>query len=749
MTSSQELNNFRAFKKIEIPVIQRDYVLGRDDAKEVRERFLDDLFNSLENDSEFHLDFVYGSYSEDKAFIPIDGQQRLTTLFLLHLYFAKKENKDYKIDFKYRTRKSAEEFCEFLLDIERKDIDFSQDEISSQLKNHKRFIPFWELDPTVESMLTVLDEIHKRGKDKEYFNKLEKVTFSIFELEGFPTEQAEELYRKMNSRGKVLTELENFKAMYEQIAYKEGIENYKRIAEKFEKNWSEFFWRYKDNSSYLIDEPFMNFIRFITEMKSYENGKKYEEVDVNSFNYLREFYKNKDNFLFLELCLDDLKKIESIAKYVKEKLVFFEGDYGKKNLFEEIIKNYNGITITNKILAYLMIRGTLEITDIKEDSNREKILDLLRIARNDLHRQRTLKTGKIAYTLTIENKDIPQLIKSYIFLIIDIKDKNTYEILLETTKTLESKSLKHEKEKAELIVNYGVKKEIYRLEDFKYLKGDLRIFLSDKFRIENIKSEADKVKFLSDKFISLFSNPNDLICRALLAVDDYKIPIGTVCRGNKYFFGQEDYWEIFFTHKTRQVGTSEEFEERIKLYSNFFNKLRSKLLQNKPLKESLEEIINEKLRTYEDKNKDWIYYFLKYPVIFSYLKNLKNVFGWVKAWDENGHLNTGFIEKLEKETKITSYHINIFLLALLGELLGGSDKIQNLSDYIQKDENCLTYLVYRNKEIRITENNEITILVINESNPNKKLIPLYGKEDAIKKSKDLIAQLENYSNITN
>lgn len=715
MNNLQELRSFQAFKKIEIPIIQRDYVLGRDDAKEVRERFLDDLFNALENDREFHLDFVYGKKSEEGSFIPIDGQQRLTTLFLLYWYFARKEGKDYKIDFKYRTRKSAGEFCEFLLEIEKKDIDFSQDKISNQLKNHKKFIPFWEFDPTVESMLTVLDEIHKRGKDKEYFDRLEKVKFSIFELDDFTQEQAEELYRKMNSRGKVLTELENFKTMYEQIAYKEGAENYKRIAKKFEKKWSEFFWKYKD-SNYLIDSPFMNLIRFITEMKSYENGKKYEDVDVKSFNYLREFYKNKNNFLFLENCLDNLEKIEKVAEHVEENFIFFE-KRKSVNLFTEITENYDDMTITNKILAYLMIRATLKITDIEEDSNRTKILDLLRIARNDLYRQRTLKTGKIEYTLTIENKDIPRLINDYTPLLESIEDKNPYEKLLEITPRTES--LKHEQEKAKLITKHNVRQEIHRLEDFKYIKGDLRIFLNDKFNF--IEDKAARLKFLTDKFISLFNNPDDLICRALLAVGDYKICFGTVCRGEKCFFGQEGCWEIFFTHVTKQDS-----EKKAKLYSLFLSKLQSKSLQG---------IIDEKLRTYNGRNKDWIYYFLKYPIILSCFnlsdKKFKNVFGWVQARDENNNLNSGFVEKLEKETRITPHnHINVFLLALLDNL----GELENLMEYRQRnDDNCSTYLVYGGKEIRIADDK----IVI-----DSKEIPLYGKEDAIKKAKDLLTRSE-------
>ena len=58
----------------------------------------------------------------------MDGQQRLTTLFLLHWYIAKKENRLVKelenklLKFTYETRISSREFC---LDLITKGIDFN------------------------------------------------------------------------------------------------------------------------------------------------------------------------------------------------------------------------------------------------------------------------------------------------------------------------------------------------------------------------------------------------------------------------------------------------------------------------------------------------------------------------------------------------------------------------------------------------------------------------------------------------
>ena len=80
-------------KKIIIPIIQRDYAQGRIDAEvnRIRARFLDSLHQAIMADS-ITLDFVYGDINVDGVMTPLDGQQRLTALFLLHWYAAKKEN---------------------------------------------------------------------------------------------------------------------------------------------------------------------------------------------------------------------------------------------------------------------------------------------------------------------------------------------------------------------------------------------------------------------------------------------------------------------------------------------------------------------------------------------------------------------------------------------------------------------------------------------------------------------------------
>lgn len=87
---------------IRIPIIQRDYAQGRIQETQVRKSFLNQL-KAVLSDTSAHLDldFVYGNGQPGNHFIPLDGQQRLTTLFLLHYYLSRRDEAS-RSDFRSR-----------------------------------------------------------------------------------------------------------------------------------------------------------------------------------------------------------------------------------------------------------------------------------------------------------------------------------------------------------------------------------------------------------------------------------------------------------------------------------------------------------------------------------------------------------------------------------------------------------------------------------------------------------------------
>ena len=281
---------------IEIPLIQRDYAQGRLTEEQIREEFLDALQGALERipDDEslpLNLDFIYGSVEEDKdrRFFPLDGQQRLTTLFLLHWYLAWKDERWDEFRelfssagvgsrFSYCVRPSSKEFFDVL-------VAYSPDCVPAQVESLKHVIidqPWyfrnWRLDPTIQSCLNMLDTIHDRFRDSEgLYSRLvdpkqPAITFQLLDLEDFGL--SDDLYIKMNARGKPLTEFENFKARYESVLESlfaketrtidgQRLPVAKYFARQMDTKWADFFWTHRDEGTNLYDKVVMNLFRTV------------------------------------------------------------------------------------------------------------------------------------------------------------------------------------------------------------------------------------------------------------------------------------------------------------------------------------------------------------------------------------------------------------------------------------------------------------------------------------------------------
>ena len=158
--AKQEISFWKFIQEntIEIPIIQRDYAQGRIGKEYLRASFLKELKEALDKKQLLKLDFVYGS-QENNHLQPLDGQQRLTTLWLLHWYIAlkaeklKEESEKLK-NFSYETRISSREFCKKLCEA-----DFTQfidGNIVDFITQQTWFYSSWKQDPTIQAMLSML-----------------------------------------------------------------------------------------------------------------------------------------------------------------------------------------------------------------------------------------------------------------------------------------------------------------------------------------------------------------------------------------------------------------------------------------------------------------------------------------------------------------------------------------------------------------------------------------------------------------
>ena len=288
---------FDVVEAIEIPILQRDYAQGRKEEGEVRTLFLNSLFQALNSNDELRqpldLDFVYGNFEDGQsmAFSVLDGQQRLTTLFLLHWYLAIQHGHiaefrdrfvtdEQRSRFTYKTRPSTTEFFDALTS---KDIEISNATISKQIKNSQWFYLSWQQDPTVQACLNMLDAIQAlfSQNDVNLYERITNtsepyITFQFLDLHSFGL--SDELYIKMNARGKPLTIFENFKAKLEQkinsfegdwpeytLPFQDNASGYDYFIHKVDTDWADLFWPYRNvcSDDDTFDDELMNFIRLV------------------------------------------------------------------------------------------------------------------------------------------------------------------------------------------------------------------------------------------------------------------------------------------------------------------------------------------------------------------------------------------------------------------------------------------------------------------------------------------------------
>lgn len=236
-------------QKIIIPILQRDYAQGRLDADvtRVRKRFLQALRAAV-TESPITLDFVYGDVDVNGVMTPLDGQQRLTTMFLLHWYAARRVNAPeddcaFLQNFSYETRYSARDFCARLVGSYVPSFTMP---ISEEIIDQAWFPLDWQKDPTIHSMLVMLDAIDETfGDVPDLWERLKEGAISFYFLPIRDMGLTDELYIKMNSRGKPLTLFEHFKAELEHSLRQISGEAANRIMKKIDIDWTDMLWRYR------------------------------------------------------------------------------------------------------------------------------------------------------------------------------------------------------------------------------------------------------------------------------------------------------------------------------------------------------------------------------------------------------------------------------------------------------------------------------------------------------------------------
>lgn len=436
--------SINTIERIEIPIIQRDYAQGRKERniRIKRDLFLDEIFSVIfdSGNKDLKLYYIYGKI-DGTTFIPIDGQQRLTTLYLLAYYLSSRENcfKNFLNlpELTYRTRFSAKNFT---AELRKNPLDYTNDSAqkpSEKIKQSGWFFSEYESDPTVMAILTMLDSIHEKYEAiKEskkscllgcLFGNLKRIKFEVFSLDGKIS--TDDLYIKMNARGRALSNFDNFNSMIDEIESPKENTKGEKFSDK-SKKWENTFFKFydetndKSGSDNIGSRALSELIRIIltTEyilklrpkdkdevlrslLNSNDAKNKYDEIPPSEYRKWLSLDKNLGIIDYLKKSLDVLSK--NVLSENKEKILeggLLQFDKLKNSEYEQ------------KIILFAKIAFKVKLKENNIDKEDRLFEDWLRVISNlientavdnpDSFKKFIVSTDKLLSKLNNHNLDI-------------------------------------------------------------------------------------------------------------------------------------------------------------------------------------------------------------------------------------------------------------------------------------------------------------------------------------------------------
>jgi hypothetical protein len=713
--------------QIVIPIIQRDYAQGRNDEKtsKIRKDFLGAIFEILKqriitsSDRSLELDFIYGfnTLAADKStFAPIDGQQRLTTLWLLYWYISVKEKdkvsteqKQMLANFRYETRHSTAVFCEQLIHFIP---TFKYKNIVEEITNQSWYFEAWNFDPSIRAMLVMLNEIEQKYNElnsDEVWDIInhDQNPFYLYRLDMEKVGLPDDLYIKMNSRGKPLTEFEYFKASFLEIIKSEDLK--KRFETSIDQKWAECIWtivheKFKNDSNIdlalLVDDCFMRLLNFISDVLAYKQRITFKDIN-HSIEETNQLYRNEDNLIFLFDVLDSIVDLQKDKPSFWANLFYtLKNDFGfgktrifflnsNINLLEKCLFNYEksakGFSYPEQLLLYACLTHLL--------NNTNEFNKVARIIRNLVaNSENELRDATIGLSFS----EIEEFVQSVNF---------------GQLEHFKSDQISEEKEKYDFLnQNYDFAESVFKLEDSDILRGCISIFDLD-----------DKLENRTRIFLNLFDEDIvnlDFVNRSnlLLCFGDYSQNDGDL---TNLLASAKGIWRKFLT---TPAYNKLQLTSKTKLVLiecvDFFDANPST---------SIEQKIEETLKKFDNSPKNWIYYFLRYP----HFRNSCN-----KGYYYWNHTNPYPIFKM-KERQFNGYHWDPFLLEVKEQVnsdklkldIGGDMQMIIGSDMLQIKSQSNGFLVDNKNESnslnitydKLIEDETITpngLLVINQNTEN-------------------------------
>lgn len=579
--------------RIEVPRVQRDYVQGKKDEHStiVRTNLLNDIKSAYEGKQEpLDLNFIYGKTTEDNLFYPVDGQQRLTTLFLIHLYAFSEDDTKTKLflKFSYQARTTTRDFFKELI-LHRKEVFSSEELPEAVIKDAAWFVDSWKYDPSVNNVLNALNDIRAIFKADDLRGHLEeqnnpKVYFQFVKLDELGME--DDLYIKLNARGRELTAFENFKSRF----LDRCIETCPLLSEEFKNSfdglWADYIW----NMSTEKEDFDAIFLRFFETVFLNSKILKSEANKAISKNWVYNLnYSSIPEYLFFG--------VRNMFNYLA---------YHKSSTAERIVQGSicSQTPYPNKVLFYAVY---VYLSDENNNSAVDNNLlnDWLRFFRNLVDNSRIEEAD--TYLRALSSIDLLKAQKRDILSFLASDTINDLNDLSGFSK----EQFEEECKKARIMCKDSVhKKIILDAEDaLPYFSGQIRsiLFYSEFEKVDD-KGKFDKY-LNAERALFIDKKPlnGNLLRKTLCAIGDYRLSVGN--------------------YKTLCIDDPNESSRTWslkRLFSNHGSEVKE-LLDSIDVLVPIEPQLNSVIASKAIKQDDWRYCFTKYADVLFPLMSVSHL----------------------------------------------------------------------------------------------------------------------------
>ena len=717
--------------KIVIPDLQRDYCWGSTGT--LVDEFMLSLYEHFKHSQTENLlmGLIYGYYESVRPYLQLcDGQQRLTTLYLIMGMICRLTGKSEFRDLLISDFELNEDDCEprllyavrdssmyFLSDLVCKYFmaEMQDGETPSEVI---KALPWWfseySNDPTINNILDALDKIKKkidlffslekneRISDFGQF-LMDKLEFIYYDMGG--RKDGEETFVIINTTGEPLTSTENLKPLVvtQKTTDSKEWERRSAIWEKIDN----YFWKHRPEGDDTSDAGMKEFLRLVLGVYNLGDKAYYQLLTEKNYKFpMEKSLKsiNGKNLLVID-CMDELYHVVCRLKDDSKELVScpllpIRNDYAKMNL--------NDYFVILPVLRYCV------------KFPKAKVLEIKRVYAffENLKRYKTIVKENNNILLAIQAID--KLPTSDIISLLQpqVKDNIDKTYILTTEEKLRFEIYKRFPTK-----RCDIEEAFNAISSHPVLQGQIECLIK---HFEDVKEsedfdfssfDFDVFKKYVEVFMHLFNAENDnqlvsdltmISIACIEGIVDNPIEDGDKCD----FLYRKDQWNNFFCNNKRNWE---------KLGGYF-----KRLIAANDVKTAQQKVIEEWLQ--KDRSKDCRYYnFIKY---FKENGFEQIVFANANDYWQNKRLVISTpLRKGDSSFVRVRYRINynwqdFYLFGTRRINCGGRDGWKNLECYVGEDGSCL-YIDH------MTYNIAIDFLYDKES--DKGQLRIFARDDSTKK----------------